>query len=246
MNFFITGGTRGIGRCIVEQVLAAGHNVAFTWNHDADAAAAVQRHAAQTAPEQRCVALRLDLADAAAIDAVCDQADSALDGIDVLVGNAAINRPSLAVSLPDADWRAVMDVNLDGNFRLCRALLPGFIARRRGRIVLLSSVAAHGMTGQIAYNVSKAGLIAMAATLAREYGRRGITANALVLGLVDTDLSRDSAPPKTFEHWLGQCPSGRLGTPHDVAQAVLYLASDGAGFVNGQAMHLTGGLDWVP
>ncbi|GAB7529261.1 SDR family oxidoreductase [Pseudomonas sp. 3A(2025)] len=246
MNFLITGGTRGIGRCIAEQALAAGHNIAFTWNHDAEAAADLERHAAERHAGQRCLGLRLDLADGAAIDRACDQADSALDGIDVLVGNAAINRPSLAISLPDADWRAVMDVNLDGNFRLCRALLPGFVARRRGRIVLLSSVAAQGMTGQIAYNVSKAGLIAMAATLAREYGRRGITANALVLGLIDTDMSRKTAPAKTFEHWLGQCPTGRLGTPQDVAQAVLYLVSDGASFVNGQAINLTGGLDWVP
>ncbi|PTS86474.1 3-ketoacyl-ACP reductase [Pseudomonas sp. HMWF032] len=246
MNFLVTGGSRGIGRRIVEQALLAGHDVAFTWNQDAEAAAALQRHAAEIAPQRRCLALRLDMADGAAIDAVCEEADQVLDGIDVLVGNAAINRPGLAVSLPDGDWRAVMEVNLDGNFRLCRTLLPGFIARRRGRIVLISSVAAHGMSGQIAYNVSKAGLIAMAATLAREYGRRGITANALVLGLVDTDMSRETAAPKTFEHWLGQCPTGRLGTPDDVAQAVLYLASDGASFINGQAIHLTGGLNWVP
>jgi len=246
MNFLITGGSRGIGRRIVADALAAGHHAAFTWNSDADAAQSVVEEAGRAAPGQRCLALRLDMADPAAIDAVCDRAATELDGIDVVVGNAAINRPSLAACLTDTDWRAVMDVNLDGNFRLCRALLPGFIGRRRGRIVLISSVAAHGMSGQVAYNVSKAGLIALAATLAREYGRRGITANALVLGLFDTGLSRATAQPQAFEHWLEQCPAGRLGDPADVSEAVLYLASDAAGFINGQAIHITGGLDWVP
>ena len=245
MNFLITGGSSGIGRRIVADALAAGHDVAFTWNTNAEAARAVVEDAGRACPARRCLALRLDMADPVAIDETCARAETELDGIDVLVGNAAINRPSLAAMLTDADWRAVMDVNLDGNFRLCRALLPGFISRRRGRILLMSSVAAQGMAGQVAYNVSKAGLVALAATLAREYGRRGITANALVLGLFDTALSRATAHPRAFEQWIAQCPSGRLGDPADVSQAVLYLASDGAGFVNGQAIHITGGLDWV-
>ncbi len=246
MIFLVTGGSRGIGRRIVADALAAGHDVAFTWHTGASDAETVLAEAARVSPGQRCIALQLDLADSAAIEATCSAAENALGDIDVLVGNAAINRPSLAATMTDSDWRAVMDVNLDGNFRLCRALLPGFISRRRGRIVLISSVAAYGMTGQVAYNVSKAGLVALAATLSREYGRRGVTANALMLGLIDTDLSRTTAQPTSFEHWLRLCPTGRLGDPTDVSQAVLFLASEAAGFINGQAIHITGGLDRAP
>jgi len=246
MVFFITGGSRGIGAGIVRDLLTAGHDVAFTYATRADLAADLTAWAATHAPGRRCRAYALDVRDSSAVERVADAVLADFDTIDAAVLNAAINRMGLTISMSDEDWREVMDVNVTGAFYVCRQLLPAFLANRSGRFIHISSIAVYGMAGLAAYSASKAALCGFSASLSKEYGPKGITSNVLTLGFFDTDMSRELMPDKQKAFWYETCPAKRMGTAADVSQAVLYLASPGAAFVNGETLHLTGGLRWAP
>jgi NAD(P)-dependent dehydrogenase (short-subunit alcohol dehydrogenase family) len=243
---FVTGGSRGIGRGIVLGAAAAGLDVAFTYRAQRKAADEVVARAREIAPERKVLAYELDVRDAAAIERVGDQVLEDFDRVDVVVANAGITRVGLAVSMGDAEWDEVIQTNLSGAFYVVRQFLPTLLARRHGRLVFVSSVAAGGMSGDVAYSASKAGLIGMAKALAKEYGRKGITSNALVLGLFETDMTAADLSADRRGFFMQYCPSGRVGQTSEVAAAVLYLASDAGAFVNGQVLSLTGGLDWFP
>ncbi len=245
MKFLITGGSRGIGATLVRDAIAAGHDTAFTYRSRADCAAEVVEQARRLAPRRRCLAYQLDLRDSTAVEEVGDRVLNDLGGVDVVVTNAATNCTSLAATTSDEDWRAVLDTNLSGAFYLCRYFLPTFLAAGRGRFLHISSVGMYGMTGQVAYCASKAGLVGLSGTLGKEYGRKGITSNVLVLGFFETDMTRQNMSEENRLFWSQLCPAGRMGQTSEVAQAVLFLASDGAGFINAQVIHITGGLDWV-
>jgi NAD(P)-dependent dehydrogenase (short-subunit alcohol dehydrogenase family) len=246
MIFFITGGSRGIGGAIVRDVLAAGHDVAFTYRERRELAEAQLAWAQRHAPKQTCRAYALDIADAAAVERVIDQALDDFNGVDVVVNNAAVNRPGLAVSVADEDWRAVIDTNLSGTFYVCRQVLPTFLSNGRGRFIHISSIAARGMTGLVAYAASKAGLVGLSATLAKEYGRKGITSNVLTLGFFETDMTREQMPQQAKDYWYKFSPAGRMGEMQEISGTVLYLASDAAAFMNGETVSLLGGLSWAP
>jgi NAD(P)-dependent dehydrogenase (short-subunit alcohol dehydrogenase family) len=243
---FVTGGSRGIGAAIVLEAARAGHDVAFTYRARRDAADDVIRRAREIAPERRIVAYELDVCDSAAVERVGDQVLEDFDRVDVVVANAGITKVGLAISMADADWDEVIKTNLTGAFYVARQFLPNFLARRRGRLIFVSSVAANGMSGDIAYSASKAGLVGMAKALAKEYGPKGITSNALVLGLFETDMTANDLSADRRGFFMEYCPAGRVGQTSEVAAAVLYLASEAGGFVNGQTLSLTGGLDWFP
>jgi NAD(P)-dependent dehydrogenase (short-subunit alcohol dehydrogenase family) len=245
MIFFITGGTRGIGAGIARGVLSAGHDLAFSYVERADLAAELVAGAAISAPGQRCRAYQLDVRDPAAVERVIDQLLEDFGTVDVAVLSAAINRPGLAISLSDEDWRDVIDASLSGAFYVCRQLLPAFLANGRGRFIHISSIAMYGMVGLCAYSAAKAGLCGFSASLSKEYGRKGITSNVLTLGFFDTDMTRELLSEKQKADWQEKCPAGRQGQDSDVVQAVLYLASDGASFVSGETLHLTGGVRWA-
>ena len=246
MNVFITGGSRGIGAGLVRDLAASGHNVAFTYLSNGDAAAALVEEIADAHPDVACTAYPLDVRDSAAVEEVGDAVVDAYERIDSVVLNAAISRTGLAVAMSDDEWRDVIDVNLSGAFYVCRQFLPVFLSQRRGRFIHMSSVARKGMAGLSAYSASKAGLCGLSAALAKEYGRKGITSNVLMLGFFDTDMTREQMPEHHKEFWHDFCPVGRMGELSDISQAVLYLASDQAGFVNGETISLTGGLNWGP
>jgi NAD(P)-dependent dehydrogenase (short-subunit alcohol dehydrogenase family) len=245
MRFLITGGSRGIGATLVLEAVAAGHDVAFTYRERADRAGEVVEQA-RRGPGRRCTAYPMDVRDPAAVEEVGDRILEDLGGLDVVVGNAACNRPGLAATASDEDWQEVLQTNLSGAFYVCRFFLPAFLATGFGRFIHISSVGMHGMTGQAAYAASKAGLLGLSGTLAKEYGRKGITSNVLVLGYFETDMTREHLSAGNQRLWEQLCPVGRTGNASEVAQAVLFLASAGAGFINGQTIHLTGGMDWVP
>ena len=245
MRFFITGGSRGIGATLVLDTVAAGHEVAFTYHTRADCAREVAERAHRLAPSCRCRAYPLDVRNPAAVEEVGESVLNDLGGLDVVVCNAGVNRPGLAATFSDDDWQEVLQTNLSGTFYVCRFFLSPFLSQRRGRFILISSVGMHGLTGQAAYCASKAGLVGLSGTLGKEYGRKGITSNVLVLGFFETDMTREHMSDANREFWRDVCPVGRMGSPSEVAQAVLYLASDAAGFINTQVLHLTGGLDWV-
>ena len=232
----VTGGSRGIGRAVVRSLLAAGRRVAFTYREREDEARAIVE-----ASDGRARAWQYDLADRARPGALVPEIEAALGDIDGLVNNAAIRRDGLLASTADADWDAILDANLGAAFRCCRAVLPGMIARRRGSIVNVSSLTAvRGVAGQAAYGAAKAGLIGMTKSLARELGRRSVRVNAVVPGLVMTEMVADTPPEKLQSlRAIEALPSGTL--PEDVAAMIVFLLSDEARAITGQAFLVDAG-----
>ena len=232
----VTGGGRGIGRAIVEALLADGWRVALTWRAEEAAARAVE-----AAAGGRARAFPLDLADRRRPEALVDEVEAALGPLAGLVNNAGLLRESLLALTSDADWEAVLDANLGGAFRCCRAALRGMVARRRGAIVNVASLSAlRGVAGQAAYAAAKAGLLGMTRSLAREVGRRGIRVNAVVPGFVATAMTADVPAEKARALRAMEClPRGVEAA--DVAAAVAFLLSDRAAAITGQALVVDAG-----
>lgn len=241
---FLTGGSRGIGAGVVTAAAAAGFDVAFTYRERRDAADAVIASAAAVAPAGRYRAYQLDVRRAPDVETVGEQVLEDFDTVHVVVANAAVTRAGLAFSTSDDDWQDVLDTNLSGAFYVARQFLPAFLANGFGRFIFMSSIAAQGMSGDVAYSASKAGLLGLSAALAKEYGRKGITSNALLLSLFETEMTDAELGPEKRKFYADHCPVGRVGQVSDVAAAVLYLAGPDSGFVNGQEIGVTGGLDW--
>jgi len=244
--FFVTGGSRGIGEAIVLDAIREGHNVAFTYLNRHEQALQVIERARRLRPEGTCRAYQLDVRDSSAVEKVGDQVLDEFETVHAVVANAGVNVNNLAVSMSDEEWRTVIDTNLSGAFYVCRYFLSTFLGTGFGRIIFVSSIGAYGVSGQANYAASKAGLLGLSAALAKEYGRKGITSNVIVAGFFDTDMTREGMSESNRNFWLQYCPAGRVGELGEVSKAVLFLASDAASFVNGQAIGVTGGLDWAP
>jgi 3-oxoacyl-[acyl-carrier protein] reductase len=242
---FITGGSRGIGAGIVTAAVRHGYDVAFTYRERRDAAEAVVAAARVTSPDARCEAYQLDVRDSAAVERVGDAVLETFDTVHVVVANAAVTHAGMAISTADDEWRQVLDTNLTGSFFVARQFLPAFLANGFGRFIFMSSIAANGMSGDVAYSASKAGMLGLSSALAKEYGRKNITSNALLMSLFETEMTLKELSAKNREFYEEHCPAGRIGNVAEVAATVLFLASDGASFVNGQAIGVTGGLDWL-
>ncbi|PRP99870.1 3-oxoacyl-[acyl-carrier-protein] reductase FabG [Enhygromyxa salina] len=251
MHYFVTGGSRGIGAGIVEYAAAHGHHVAFTYVANAAAAEASKLAAEAAAKEAgHDVQIRhyqLDVKDPAAVEAVSDQVLEDFETMEVIVNCAGVNRDNLVVSMADEEWREVLATNLDGPFYVCRQFIQTLMANRFGRIVNISSIQHEGGTGQANYAAAKAGLHGLTKTLAKEYGRRGITANVIVPGFFDTDMTRETMPQVNKDYWKQYCPmpKGRMGKVSELAAVVEFLASEGGAFINGEVINVTGGLGWT-
>jgi 3-oxoacyl-[acyl-carrier protein] reductase len=245
MTVFVTGGSRGIGRAIVLHFAARGEDVAFSYVSN-EAAARETIELARAAGDARVRSYRLDVRDSAQVEQVVDRAIDEFERIDALVNNAAVIKNNAAVMMSDEEWHDVIGTNLTGPFFMARQFLMHFIGNRRGRIVNISSIAQTGSSGQVNYAASKAGLMGLTKTLAREYGPKGITTNAIVLGLVPTDLTQEHLDPRLESFWLDWCPRRRVGKPEEVASMVGYLCSEQADFINGEMIHLSGGLTYAP
>jgi 3-oxoacyl-[acyl-carrier protein] reductase len=233
----VTGASRGIGRAIAEALAADGCRVIGTAT-SASGAAAVD---ALLAPHGgRGIAL--DVTDGAAADAAVDAIVKADGALHVLVNNAGITRDQLALRMKDEDWDAVLDTNLKAVFRLSRAVLRPMMKQRWGRIVNVTSVVgASGNAGQANYAAAKAGVAGLTRALARELGSRAVTVNCVAPGFIATDMT-DALPEAQKSALLQQIPLGRLGLPQEVAHAVSFLASPGAGYVTGAELHVNGGM----
>lgn len=238
----ITGGSRGIGAAAVLAFAQAGYRVAFTWHSHPDAARHVVDTVRTAAPDSPCLAIMADSADSAAVQAAVEQTARVLGGPQVLVCNAGIAQQKLFTDLTDDDWRHMMSVDLDGVFYACRAVLPGMIREKYGRILCVSSM--WGQTGgscEVHYSAAKAGVIGMCRALAKEEGPSGITVNCVAPGVIDTDMMA-SFSEEDRAALAEETPVGRLGTAEEIARTLVFLASPDAGYITGQVIGQNGGL----
>ena len=236
----VTGGTRGIGRAIVEAFADAGAQVAFTYRSSVDEAEALRSEL--EARGVTALAFQSDAADADSAQEVVQAVLDAWGRIDVLVNNAGITRDGLMLRMSEDDWDAVIETNLKSIFNFGKAVYRPMMKQRGGRIVNISSVVGvTGNPGQANYAASKAGIIGFSKSLAKELGSRGVTVNVVAPGYVETDMTAE-LNDQAREAMLGAVPLRRPAQPDDVANAVVFLASDAAAYVTGHVLHVDGGL----
>ncbi len=224
----VTGGNRGIGRAIVDRFLADGHKVA-SFSRAGEAPDGV-------------LGVACDVADPAAVDAGFAAVEAELGPVEVLVSNAGLTRDTLLLRMSEEDWSQVLDVNLAGSFRVAKRAARSMIRGRWGRIVFTGSVVGlYGSPGQANYSASKAALVGLARSLTRELGSRGVTANVVAPGFIETDMTAVLGED-LIAKYQAATPAGRLGRADEVAAAVAFLASESAGFISGAVLPVDGGL----
>ena len=227
-SVLVTGGNRGIGRAIAEAFLKNGDNVAVTSRNG-------------EAPEG-AFAVACELTDPDSVQAAFAAVEEHQGAVEVLVANAGITRDTLVLRMSEEDWGDVIDTNLTGSFRVAKRAARGMLRLKRGRIIFISSVVGLlGSPGQVNYAASKAGLVGMARSLARELGSRSITANVVAPGFIETDMTA-VLPAEQQAAYRQQIPLGRMGTAEEVADTVLWLAAENAGYVTGAVIPVDGGL----
>ena len=227
-SVLVTGGNRGIGRAIAERFIAAGDRVAVTSRNG-------------QAPEG-ALAVPCEMTDTDSVNAAFETAEQAHGPVQVLVANAGITRDTLLMRMSDEDFEQVIDTNLTGVFRCTRRAARSMMPRKFGRIILISSVTGlYGAPGQVNYAASKAALVGIARSITREMGARGITANVVAPGFIETDMTAE-LPEERRVQYAATIPSRRFGTPDDVAAAVEFLAGPGAGYISGAVIPVDAGL----
>jgi 3-oxoacyl-[acyl-carrier protein] reductase len=232
----VTGGSRGIGRAVAQALAAAGAKVALVARN------ADQVQAAAAALGGDAMGIAADVADVAAVDAAVTAIEERLGPVDILVNNAGLTRDGLVARMSETDWDTVLDVNLKGAFNTMKRVTRGMMKRRAGRVVNVTSVVGIiGNRGQSNYAASKAGLIGLTKSIAKELASRNVLVNAVAPGFIDTDMTRD-LPDAQRERLLEEIPLGRLGAGEDIANAVLFLCSDQANYITGQVLVVDGGM----
>lgn len=236
----VTGASGGIGAAIARTLHARGAKVALHGTK----VEALDALAAELG--ERVVVVPANLSDPAQVEDLFKKAEAALGGnVDILVNNAGLTRDTLILRMKDEDWDSVINVNLTAGFRLARAAVKGMMKRRWGRIIGITSVVGvTGNPGQVNYAASKAGMIGMSKALAQEVATRGITVNTVAPGMIATAMT-DVLTDAQKDAMNSRIPAGRLGTPDDIAAAVLYLASNEAAYVTGQTLHVNGGMAMI-
>jgi len=232
----VTGASGGIGGSIARSLHAAGATVGLSGTREAPLQALADELG------ERAFVLPCNLSDPEAVAALPKQAAEAMGSVDILVNNAGITRDNLFMRMSDEEWQSVIDVNLTATFKLCKGVLRGMMKSRWGRIVNISSVVgATGNPGQGNYAAAKAGMVGMSKSLAYEVASRGITVNAVAPGFIETAMT-DKLNDDQKAGIMRQIPAGRMGTPEEIAAAVLYLASPEASYVTGTTLHVNGGM----
>jgi len=228
-SVLVTGGNRGIGLAIAKAFLANGDKVAVTYRSESELPEGV-------------LGVRADVTDEASVDAAFTAVEAAHGPVEVLVANAGITKDTLLLRMSEDDFTSVIDTNLTGSFRVIKRASRGMIRLRKGRVVLISSVSGlYGAPGQINYSASKAGLLGIARSLTRELGSRGITANVVAPGFINTDMTAE-LPEDTQKTYLATIPAGRFAEADEVAKVVRWIASDEAAYISGAVIPVDGGL----
>lgn len=237
----VTGATRGIGKAIAIKFAEAGANIAFTYRKKNGAAEELE--ATITAMGVSCKGYAADAADYAATEAVVKQITAELGRIDILVNNAGITKDGLLMRMSEEQWDAVITTNLKSAFNFTRIIVPIMAKQRQGSIINMSSVVGvSGNAGQCNYSASKSGLIGFSKSVAKEMGPRGIRVNCIAPGFIETDMT-SALPEEMREAWAKSIPLRRGGTPDDVANVALFLASDLSAYVTGQVINCCGGMN---
>jgi len=239
----VTGASRGIGRAIAVALARRGAQVFLNYTAN-EAAAAEALESVRAAGPCAGQLKRFDVADARAVDAAIKEIAEEAGRLDILVNNAGVAIDGLILRTRDDDWRRTLEVNLSGTFYCCRAASRYLLrAKESGRIINITSVVGEqGNVGQVSYVASKAGIIGLTKTLARELAPRGVTVNAVSPGFVETDMTAEHVRGEYRDKLLASVPLGRIGTPEDVAEAVAFLAAPGASYITGQVIRINGGL----
>lgn len=235
----VTGASGGIGGAIARGLYAQGASVALSGTRVAplEALAAELGERAHVTP--------CNLSDKDAVLALAGQASEAMGGLDILVNNAGITRDNLFMRMSEDEWQQVIDVNLSSTMRLMKSVMRPMMKQRFGRIINITSiVGVTGNAGQVNYAASKAGMIGMTKSYAQEIATRGITANCVAPGFIETAMTAE-LPDAVKEKMTGNIPTGRMGTPEEIASAVAYLASDEASYITGQTIHVNGGMAMI-
>lgn len=224
----VTGGNRGIGRAIAERFVRDGYRVAVT--------------ARSGEGPEGTLTVRADVTDAASIDAAFSEVEEKLGAVEIVVANAGITKDTLLMRMSEDDFDSVVATNLGGTFRVVKRASKGMLRARFGRVILISSVVGlYGSAGQVNYSASKSGLVGFARSLTRELGARGITANVVAPGFIETDMTAE-LPENTQKQYKASIPAGRFATPDEVAGVVTWLASDDAAYISGAVIPVDGGL----
>ncbi|MDP5225814.1 MULTISPECIES: beta-ketoacyl-ACP reductase [Arthrobacter] len=228
-SVLVTGGNRGIGLAIAKEFLANGDKVAVTYR-------------SVTELPEGILGVQADVTDEASLDAAFKQVEEAHGPVEVLVANAGVTKDTLLLRMSEDDFTSVIDTNLTGSFRVLKRAIKGMIRLRKGRVVFISSVVGlYGSPGQINYSASKSGLVGMARSLTRELGSRGITANVVAPGFINTDMTAE-LPEDTQKGYLASIPAGRFADPEEVARVVRWIAGDEAAYISGAVIPVDGGL----
>ncbi|MGN7949891.1 beta-ketoacyl-ACP reductase [Microbacterium sp. 22215] len=224
----VTGGNRGIGRAIAERFVRDGYRVAVT--------------ARSGEGPEGTLTVRADVTDAAALDAAFTEVEQQLGPVEIVVANAGITKDTLLLRMSEDDFDSVVATNLGGTFRVVKRASKGMLRARFGRVILISSVVGlYGSAGQVNYSASKSALVGFARSLTRELGGRGITANVVAPGFIETDMTAE-LPEETQKQYKANIPAGRFATPDEVAAVVTWLAGDDAGYISGAVIPVDGGL----
>ncbi len=237
---FITGASRGIGNAIATVLAKSGADIAGIDLNIDELKSAMKR--VEDTTGRRVITVQADVGDSGSVERAVEEAIKVFGRIDILVNNAGITRDNIVLRMKDDEWDRVIRTNLTGTYHCTKAVIRGMIKNRRGRIISIASVVGvMGNAGQANYAASKAGIIGFTKSVAREYANRGITANAIAPGFIETDMTK-VLTEEVRNTLISQIPMGRLGSPEDIANVVEFLASDEATYITGQVIHVNGGM----
>lgn len=246
INVFLTGGSRGIGKAAVLELVKNGANVVFTYVSSEEGAKDTVKKAKEINPEAKVIYYKLDVKNSKEVDEVSEKAINEMGRIHVVVNNAGILRDAPLHYMTNEQWDEVIQTHLTGTFYVCRAFLEEFIVNKGGKFINISSICHVGSAGQANYSAAKAGIIGFSKALAKEYGHKDIYCNVIVPGYFKTELTDANASEMIVEQFIRLSMLQREGRPDEFGKAIVFLASDLSSFINGEVIYVTGGLDTIP